>query len=148
MTQAPHATPDTTDAPPAVDPVLYEPPTVTINGREYPMRRLGLKDGFKAAAIFQKGLTGIRAAGGVADGAELVAIILGALVDEETAVTDFLASSIKVSRQDLQNPELFPITAIFDIIDALVKHEDLRSFLARSQALTASAQAAAEPQAD
>lgn len=129
------AAPKATNAP--VDPVLYEPPTITIAGTEYQMRRLGIKDGFKVAAILGAGLEQMRDAGGVSDGAGLVNAILAALVDQETVVTDFLASSIDVTRKDLQNPEKFPVTAIFDLIDALVKHEDLRAFLARSQDLAA-----------
>lgn len=131
-------TPNDTTNDAVVDPVLYEPPTVTIAGRHYQLRRLGVRDVFQVARIISRGLTDLTRAGTVdATGATLVPLLLGALVDEEKAVMDFLAGIIGVTAKELGDPEKFPLDAIFTVIDALAEHEDLKAFFAKSTALTA-----------
>lgn len=123
------------------DPVTYEPPTVEIAGRTYTMRRLGLRDALTVARILGKGLTQLRETAGSTDAATIVAVLVETLVEEETTVLTFLASTIGVTVKELNDPDRFPLDSVFTLVEALGEHQDLTAFLARSTALAAKATA-------
>lgn len=119
-----------------VDPVTYTPPIVTVNGREYPLRRLGLQDVLLAGKIVQAALRRLAATDpSIRDGITFAAIATTALIEEEETVTRFLARLLNVTPAEMIDPDLFPVDALFDVIEALEEHEDLRAFLARSSSL-------------
>lgn len=121
---------------PPVDPVTYTPPIVTVNGREYPLRRLGLQDVLLAGKIVQAALRRLAATDpSIRDGITFAAIATTALIEEEETVTRFLANLLNVTPEQMSDPDLFPVDALFDVIEALEEHEDLRAFLARSSRL-------------
>lgn len=127
----------TTPAAPAVEPITYEPPTVTIAGQSYPLRRLGLGDVFTVTKILGRGLALIGPAKRSEDGksAELdVGTILRALVASMTQnqedVLRLIASVIGVGRDELDDPARFPMDTITIVGEALAEHQDLAAFLA------------------
>lgn len=126
-----------TTAAPKVDPVLYEPPTVTIEGVEYPLRRLSMKDVFRIVPIVSKGASAIMAGNGQLTPSQILAVLMQALITSEREVTSLLADLIGVAPADLEDGQRFPITAAIDIIEAVAQHEDLRAFIARVQAAAA-----------
>ena len=144
MTDTPQ-TPQTAapDTRPAPDPVTYTPPTITVEGRTYTLQRLGLQHALLAGRIVQAGLRRMAAHGNVTDGMTFAAIAMAALVDEEEAITRLLASAVGVTVKTFTDPEQFPIGSIFEIIEALGEHEDIRAFLAKSAVLAAKVQGAA-----
>lgn len=123
-----------TPAAPAVDPILYTPPTVTIAGVEYPLRRLSMKDVFRIVPIVSKGANAILAGNGQLTAPQILQALMQALVTSEREVTALLADLIGVTPADLEDGDRFPITAAIDIIEAVAKHEDLRAFIERVQA--------------
>jgi hypothetical protein len=120
-------------APAAVEPVLYTPPTVTIEGIEYPLRRLSMKDVFRIVPIVSKGANAILAGNGQLEPAQILQALMQALVTSEREVTALLADLIGVTPADLEDGNRFPITAAIDIIEAVAAHEDLKAFIARVQ---------------
>lgn len=122
---------------PKIDPVLYEPPIVTIEGIEYPLRRLSMKDVFRIVPIISKGASAIMAGNGQLTPSQILAVLMQALITSEREVTALLADLIGVTPVDLEDGERFPITAAIDIIEAVAKHEDLKAFIARVQTAAA-----------
>lgn len=122
---------------PKIDPVLYEPPIVTIEGVEYPLRRLSMKDVFRIVPIVSKGASAIMAGNGQLTPSQILAVLMQALITSEREVTSLLADLIGVAPADLEDGQRFPITAAIDIIEAVAQHEDLRAFIARVQAAAA-----------
>jgi hypothetical protein len=119
---------------PPVDPILYTPPTVTIAGIEYPLRRLNVRDVFRIVPIVSKGANAILAGNGQLQPAQILQALMQALVTSEREVTALLADLIGVTPDDFNDGHRFPITATIDIIEAVAEHEDLRAFIARVQA--------------
>lgn len=135
--------PTPTDSP-TPDPVLYEPPTVVINGRPYTMRRLGIRDVFAVARVISAALGDIREAGGIITGTTLLPMILDAMVREEKVVLELLASTIGVTPTDLSDPNLFPLDSVISLVEALSEHQDLTAFFTKSAEMTKKVQAKRE----
>lgn len=123
-----------TPAAPAVDPILYTPPTVTIAGTEYPLRRLNVRDVFRIVPIVSKGANAILSGNGALTPPQILQALMQALVTSEREVTALLADIIGVEPRDFEYGDRFPITAVIDIIEAVAEHEDLRAFIERVQA--------------
>jgi len=116
-----------------IDPVLYVPPTVIISGVEYPLRRLSMRDVFKIVPIVSRGASAILNAGETVQPAQILQALMQALIVSEKEVMALMADMIGVEVKDFENGDKFPITAIIDIIEAVAKHEDLKSFIGRVQ---------------
>lgn len=112
-----------------VEPNTYEPPTVEIAGRTYPMRRLGLGDVFTVSRILGRGVATLTG-GGSATAADILQVILLALMQNEEPVLKLMASVIGVERADLDDPERFPMTSLLQVGEALAEHQDLADFFA------------------
>src|SRR5690606_9848508 len=120
--------------------LVASPPSVVIEGRTYQMRRLGAMDIIRWLQMIRS--SGARGVRGVMEmvgelklnqqQAGLVAILFG-LVDLAGDVLDWLASVLRVKREDLENPELFPLDSIVDIIGALADHPDIEAFVGKLQ---------------
>lgn len=120
------------------NPILDNGPQIEINGDTYTVRRLGVKDTFTLARILAAGALAVGQerlieTGGTPD--QLAQVLLAGVVAVENIAIDFLASVINVKRRDFENPELFPMGAEIQIIEALVTHVDVKSFFAHAQAL-------------
>lgn len=117
-----------------VDPVLQEPPTVTIAGTTYTIRRLGLRDVFRVSRILGRGIA-VLAEGG-STGSQIIQVLIASLNANEEEVLKLIADVIGVKRADLDDPNRFPMVSFLDILAALSESQDLRDFFARVQTLT------------
>ena len=121
---------------PEVDPILSDDPTVTIAGAEYTIRRLGLRDVFKVARILGRGVAVLGDNAGTLSAAQTMQVLISSLTANEDEVLSLLADVLSVKRTELENPALFPMDSIIDVLQALAEHQDLKAFLARVQRLT------------
>lgn len=122
-----------TDAP-TTDPILDEPPVITIAGEAYVLKRLGMKHAFRVARVLGRGVALL------ADGAkdvspgQVMQVLLASFTANEEEVLALIADVLNVKRSDLDDAERFPMDAIVDVLEGLAKHQDLRAFLSRVQA--------------
>ena len=103
---------------------------VTVNGREYTMRRLGWPEAMKVARILSAGAGSIAKQGQDVSQANLLQVMFASLTSNEDAVLDLVADVLQVSPEDIRNPELFPMDSIVHVFKALSEHQDVKSFLA------------------
>lgn len=126
------------------DPILdSHGPIVTIEGRDYPLRRLGLQDVFRVVRILGNGISVLVGSGQVdvktsklaVDPGLVVQVLLASMQRHESDIMQLMADLIGVERAELDDAERFPITAILDLYEALAQHQDLLAFLARVEAM-------------
>ena len=116
-----------------VEPLISETPVVTIAGKKYKMRRLGMVETFKLARIVAMGAGGI--------GTEISKVkmnaesIMGLLVVgfpyASDLVMDLFANVLGVKIEDIKNPKLFPMGSEIDLIQALMGHIDVKAFFTK-----------------
>ncbi len=125
-----------------MNPLFAEMPKFEVEGRKYTMRRLGIVDALAGLRVFSAGSSGMirqMQAGTLSDPQTLVLGILAALPYAENHVKDLVAGILtyedssgntrKVTNTEFDNPDLFPITSLVDIIEGIGNHPDLRAFL-------------------
>jgi len=117
-----------------IDPILYEPPTVTVNGVEYPLRRLGLRDVFLVSRILGRGIA-VLTSGEEFHPSQVLQVLLTSLTSNEDEVLKLLASVLSIKRETLEDPTVFPMSSIITVVEALAQHQDLKEFLGNVQAL-------------
>ena len=122
--------------------LVASPPSVVIEGRTYQMRRLGAMDVIKwLQMIRSSGTRGVRAVVDLVNDLKLnqrqagIAAVLFGLVDLAGDVTEWLASVLQVSKEEFENPDLFPLPAHVDILMALVDHPDIEAFVGKLEAV-------------
>lgn len=104
---------------------------VTIEGKEYMIRRLNTRDVFKVAGILGKvyrpGMT-------YAEGneASFAATLMSAIPVAEESIITFLASILNLTVEEFDN---LPPDALFDVIEGLAKSEDLKRFFDKVKGL-------------
>lgn len=116
-----------------IEPLIGDTPKVTIKGKEYKMRRMGMVDTFKLARIIGIGAAGI--------GKEITSLemtaesAIGLLIIgfpfAEGKILDLFASLLGVSEEEIRNPDIFPIGSEIEIIKALVEHIDVKAFFTK-----------------
>lgn len=116
-----------------IDPVLYEPPTVTIAGTTYKIRRLNLADTFRVARIVGSGVGAMTRMGDKVDAAAVTQVLVASLTHNSTAVLEFLATIIDVPIDAFEDPDLFPMESIITLVEAMAKHQDLLGFFTKLQ---------------
>jgi len=116
------------------DPIMDPAPVVTIEGRTYTLRRLGLPDVFRVSRILGRGVSMLTNAGEFTLG-QIVQVLIGSLTANEDEVLALIADVLGITREELSDPAVFPMPCVVDILDALAKHQDLAGFLTRVQAL-------------
>lgn len=121
-------------------PILDPGPIVEIDGKPYPLRRLGVRDTFKLAKIVAVGAAALNPTqqftnNDMAKPEVLQQLLLAGLMAAETTVLELMASLISVTVKELEDPERFPMSTPLDIAMALVEHQDLRAFFAHVQPL-------------
>jgi len=116
------------------DPILDEPPTVTVAGREYTLRRLGLRDAFRVGRILGRGVSMLTNAKEFTVG-QIVHVLIGSLTANEDEVLTLIADVLGIKRDELEDPERFPLPSVLDVLEALARHQDLAGFLRRAQAM-------------
>jgi len=116
------------------DPIMDAAPVVTIEGREYTLRRLGLPDVFRVSRILGRGVAMLTNAGEFTVG-QIVQVLIGSLTANEDEVLTLIADVLGVTRDELNDPAVFPMPCVIDVLDALAKHQDLVGFVTRVQAM-------------
>ncbi len=120
-----------------LEPIVGEGPSVTIEGRTYKLRRLGIQDTFRISKIVSIGLATMTKQVDVNEMAEqsLGLAMIAAVPYAENEILDLLADIVGVSREDIRNSELFPMGSELAIIEALTQHQDLLAFFTQLQRL-------------
>lgn len=116
-----------------IEPLIGDTPTVTIKGKEYKMRRLGIVDTFKVARIMGIGAAGI---GKEITSLEMTAesaigLLIVAFPYAEEKILELFASLLGVSEEEIRNPDIFPIGSEIEIIRALTGHIDVKAFFTK-----------------
>lgn len=113
-----------------IDPLIGDTPVITIKGKEYKMRRLGIVDTFQLARII-----GIGAAGLGKEVANLdmtpeaaIGLLIVGFPFASKEILDLFASLLGVKPEEIRNPDLFPMGSEVDIIKALINHIDVMAF--------------------
>jgi len=120
-----------------VEAFVAEAPTITIKGKEYKLRRLGVTDVFKLGRILAVGAAGIGKEIGKLEmnPGVLAGLLIISFPYAENQCLEFIASIIGVKVEELKNPELFPVDSILDILKVLAEHEDVKAFFTKLGAL-------------
>lgn len=120
-----------------VEPLFAETPTVTINGKEFRMRRLGVGDTFKLARVISIGAAGMGAEiGNIELNPEVVAgLLLAGFPFAEDEILKLFASIIGVEFEDIKDPEKFPMGSEIEIIGAMMGHVDVKAFFTKATGL-------------
>lgn len=123
------------------DALTAQPPSLVIEGRTYQMRRLGFKDVVTWIQMIRS--SGVRGVRGVIEivndlklnqkQAGMIAVVFG-LADLAEDMSEWLASALQVSKEDFEDPDLFPLPSHVDILMALVDHPDIEAFVGKIQA--------------
>ncbi len=113
--------------------IISQGQAVTIDGKEYLIRRLNTRDVFKVAQIIGKvykpGMT-------YTEGSEtaFASSMVAALPVAEEDIFKLLAGLLNVTVEEFEN---FPPEALFDVIEALAKSEDLKRFFDKVKGILA-----------
>lgn len=116
-----------------VEAFVGEAPTMTIKGRKYKVRRLGVSDVFKLGRILAVGAAGMGKEIGKLElnPGVLAGLLIVSFPYAEDQCMEFIASIIGVKAEDLKDPELFPVDSILDILKVLAEHEDVKAFFTK-----------------
>ena len=120
-----------------VEPLIADTPTVTINGQEFKMRRMGVGDTFKLAKVISIGAAGMGAEiGNIEMNPEVVAgLLLAGFPYAERQILELLAGIIGVRYEDMKDPEKFPMGSEIEIITKLMEHVDVKAFFTKATGL-------------
>ena len=116
-----------------VKPFIGESSTITIKGKKYKVRRLGVSDIFKLGRILAVGAAGMGKEIGKLElnPGVLAGLLLVSFPYAEDQCLEFLASIIGVKIEDLKDPKTFPVDSILDILKVLAEHEDIKAFFTK-----------------
>jgi len=120
-----------------VEPLFAETPSVTINGKKFKMRRLGVGDTFKLAKVISIGAAGMGAEiGNIELNPEVVAgLLMAGFPFAENEILALLADIIGVKFEDMKDPEKFPMGSEIEIISAMMEHVDVKAFFTKATGL-------------
>lgn len=118
--------------------ILATPPTVTIEGTDYRLRRLGMQDTLRIAKIVSIGanaagmnLASFNDGDAAAYAGQVISCLVGGMPFAENQVLDLFASLLGVSGADIRNPDKFPMGSELLIGEALAQHPDITVFFAK-----------------
>jgi hypothetical protein len=110
-----------------VDPLLYEPPTVTIDDESFAVRRLMTKDVYPLARILGRGVAVLADRENYSP-SQILEVLLYSMTVNEQEVQKLLASLIGVPQKEW---DAMPPTAVIDVLAALAGHQDLQDFFGK-----------------
>jgi len=116
--------------------ILNNGTEITIAGETYTLRRLGLQDVFKVARILGSGVAVLGDDTGSIKPQETLQVLIASMTQQEDRVLDLVADLLNVDREQLNNPEKFPMDSIIDILQKLAEHQDLKAFMEKLGKLT------------
>ena len=113
-----------------VEPLIGDTPIVTIKGKEYKMRRLGIADTFKLARIIGIGAAGIgkELATLDMDAETAIGLLIVGFPYASNQILELFASLLGVKDEEIKNPNMFPMGSEVTIIKALAEHVDAKAF--------------------
>jgi hypothetical protein len=111
----------------AAEPLYGTLPILQIGEKTYPLKGLGLPHVFQLLDITATTIG--NAARGSLTPQQLGVAILMAAPKAEGPVTAFLGSLIGLTPEEMRDPEVFPIHALPDLIECLIRHPDLMAFV-------------------
>lgn len=121
------------------DPQMVELPSITIEGKTYTMRRLGIGDCFAlvrlcGAAVYEaiKQFSMVRASTKSMEEAGVVAFfhLMANIAGKEEAFYALIGGTFGLKTpKDMGDPNKFPLPAWTDIAQAIAKHPDLEAFV-------------------
>lgn len=127
--------------------LLAEMPEVRVGDETRRLRRLGLKDVYDWADILKcAGAKGSRAFADLIRGMDLqnlrinqmqasfTSLLLG-LIEEEKAVLGWIAGLVGVTLEEVEDPNVFTLESLADLIEGLLVHPDLEAFFTRVRAI-------------
>lgn len=109
---------------------------IEIAGEQYTMRRLGMRDVFRVVRILGNGVAALGASKEPPTAGQVLQVLVHSLSVNENEVLDLIADLLSVEREDLNNPDKFPMDSIVDIFKTLSEHQDLRAFLDKVARMT------------
>jgi hypothetical protein len=111
--------------------IINEGQVLTFEGKQYTMRRLNTRDVFKVASILGKvykpGFTYKEG-----EEASFTSALLSALPVAEDDIVNLLSGLLSLTVEQFEE---LPPEAIFDIVEALAKSEDLKRFFDKVKTL-------------
>jgi len=113
-----------------IEPLIGDTPTVTIKGKEYKMRRLGMADTFKLARIIAIGAGGIGKEINSLDitAETAIGLLIVGFPYADQQILNLFADVLGVKNEEIRNPDIFPMGSEIDLIKALVEHIDVKAF--------------------
>ncbi len=111
--------------------IINEGIKIDIAGETYTMRRLGLRDVFKVVRILGSGVGMLSDIGDTPTPGQTLQVLIASMTANEEEVLSLVADLIGVTREDLNDPERFPMESVVDIFKTLSDHQDLRAFLSK-----------------
>ena len=119
------------------DQLTWTPPVVSVNGKEYTLRRLGIMDVLALGRIYascqaRQALQLHTLFEGKQVSLDLLgATLISAIPYEGEAICKFLASLVGVDVETFKDPNQFPLGSEVAIIGKLLEHEDVMAFFGR-----------------
>ena len=116
-----------------MEPLIGETPTLTIKGKKYRVRRLGMVDTFRLARIVSIGAAGI---GKEMSTLELtpeaaIGLLVIGFPYAEKHIIELFASLLDVKEEDMRDPNKFPMGSEIEIAKALINHIDVKAFFTK-----------------
>lgn len=130
---------------------LSAAPTLTIEGKAWQVRRLGLTDLFRVCKIFQEIFT--RGGAQVAmqfvridknDRDQMTTLLLLGFTHVEDDLLNFAAGLVGATVEEIRDPAIFPVASSIAIMDALINHPDASLFFSQLGEAASRAMAVAE----
>jgi len=121
--------------------MTWQGPTLEIAGQDYNVRRLGLVDIKWLAELlaggtgYLEGLLSQKANLSNLSPEAIGSLILGYIPTAFDSIADWMAGLIGMSREDIRDPNLFPLGSEIQVIEAVVSHEDVAAFFDRAMGL-------------
>lgn len=117
-----------------IEPLIGNTPTVTIQGKEYKMRRLGIMDTFKLARIIGIGAAGLGKEVSKLDmsAESAIGLLIVGFPYASADILELFASLLGVTGEEIKDPNLFPMGSEIEIIKALMSHIDVKAFFTKS----------------
>ena len=120
--------------------LTYQGPKLEIAGRDYTVRRLGLLDIQWLAKLIAGGTNYIDQAAAAhlqTMSVEMIgSFILGYLPTAFDEIVDWMAGLIGISKEEIRDPNIFPLGSELQVAEALCDHEDVVAFFDRAKKLS------------
>lgn len=112
--------------------ITTEYPSFVANDKTYTLRPLGLGDVVKVTRLLAKAAQNTKAKSYKTQQAMIMDMIMSA-VELDDEIFSVIADVVGVTKDELTDPNLFPIDSSIDIFESLSKHPDLQRFFTKVQ---------------